>query len=130
MADKEIKIGFPEEKMEALSFFLQENNETVEAVLKAHLDKSYEKVVPQQVRKFVESRMAGQTAGQTEDQETVQSGSRENSQRTTRLQNRRAARQSAARETAPSQENEVPAVRETHSPGREQEPENDMAMGM
>ena len=30
MAEKEIKIGFPETKMEALEFFLRENDTTVE----------------------------------------------------------------------------------------------------
>ena len=34
MAEKEIKIGFPETKMEALEFFLRENDTTVEKVLK------------------------------------------------------------------------------------------------
>ena len=47
MAEKEIKIGFPETKMEALEFFLRENDTTVEKVLKEHLDKTYEKSVPQ-----------------------------------------------------------------------------------
>ena len=32
MAEKEIKIGFPETKMEALEFFLRENDTTVEKV--------------------------------------------------------------------------------------------------
>ena len=54
MAEREIKIGFPEAKMEALEFFLKENDTTVEKVLREHLDKTYEKSVPQQVRKFVE----------------------------------------------------------------------------
>ncbi len=58
MADKEIKITFPEKKMEALVFFLGEQNEKIEDVLRAHLDKTYEKYVPQQVRKFVESQKA------------------------------------------------------------------------
>lgn len=44
--------------MEALVFFLGEQNEKIEDVLTAHLDKTYEKYVPQQVRKFVESQMA------------------------------------------------------------------------
>lgn len=57
MAEREIKIGFPEVKMEALEFFLKENDTTVEKVLREHLDKTYEKSVPQQVRKFVESKM-------------------------------------------------------------------------
>lgn len=58
MAEKEIKIGFSEAKMEALEFFLRENDSTVEKALKEHLDKIYEKNVPQQVRKFVESKLA------------------------------------------------------------------------
>ena len=65
MAEKEIKIGFSEAKMEALEFFLRENDSTVEKALKEHLDKIYEKNVPQQVRKFVESKLAP-------EQETVQ----------------------------------------------------------
>lgn len=47
MAEREIKIGFPEAKMEALEFFLKENDTTVEKVLREHLDKTYEKSVPQ-----------------------------------------------------------------------------------
>lgn len=64
MADKEIKVGLEEVKLEALKFFLKENNTTVEAVLKEHLDKVYEKQVPQQVRKFVERNMNVQAEGQ------------------------------------------------------------------
>ena len=47
MAEKEIKITFAGEKLEALSFFLAEQGgKTVEELLKSHLDKSYEKNVP------------------------------------------------------------------------------------
>lgn len=89
MAEKEIKIGFPETKMEALEFFLRENDTTVEKVLKEHLDKTYEKSVPQQVRKFVESKMtaSAEDAGQSED----------SSQRQTRGQGRRGTRQNTAK---------------------------------
>ena len=53
MAEKEIKITFAGEKLEALSFFLAEQGgKTVEELLKSHLDKSYEKNVPAQVRKL------------------------------------------------------------------------------
>lgn len=57
MAEKEIKISFPEAKMEALEFFLSENNTTVEDALKEQLDKIYDKNVPQQVKKFVERKV-------------------------------------------------------------------------
>ena len=73
MAEKEIKITFAGEKLEALSFFLAEQGgKTVEELLKSHLDKSYEKNVPAQVRKFVESRMETpqETANQEESQRT------------------------------------------------------------
>ena len=54
MAEKEIKITFAGEKLEALSFFLAEQGgKTVEELLKSHLDKSYEKNVPAQDRKSV-----------------------------------------------------------------------------
>lgn len=94
MADKEIKITFPEEKMEALAFFLGEQNEKVESVLTAHLDKTYEKCVPQQVRKFVDSRIAAAQEGNA--QET-------RGQRQTREPGRRAGRQ-GARQNATAQE--------------------------
>ena len=44
--------------MEALVFFLGEQNEKIEEMLTTHLDKTYEKYVPQQVRKFVDSQIA------------------------------------------------------------------------
>ena len=60
MAEREIKIGFPEVKMEALEFFLKENDTTVEKVLREHLDKTYEKSVPQQVRMKPETQDRGE----------------------------------------------------------------------
>lgn len=64
MAEKEIKIGFSEAKLEALEFFLRENDNTVERSLKEYLDKVYEKTVPQQVRKFVESKIESEANAQ------------------------------------------------------------------
>lgn len=81
MADKEIKITFPEEKLEALVFFLGEQNEKLENVLASHLDKTYEKYVPQQVRKFVDSRKSLPEEGnapQTRVQRQGRRGSRQN----------------------------------------------------
>lgn len=123
MAEKEIKITFPEEKMEALVFFLGEQNEQVENVLKTHLDKTYEKSVPTQVRKFVESRMAGQ-----EREAQTQQGS---GQRQARGQGRRSGRQS---ERVAGQENgvQVPAGEEeqAENSGLEQEETGGMNMNM
>ncbi len=123
MAEKEIKIGFSEAKMEALEFFLQENNTTVEKVLKEHLDKTYEKSVPQQVRKFVESKLVPQ-------QESVQEEGAE-SQRQTRGQGRRSTRQNAARETVSEQtESGSQTVDEGEVQETGQEQESGMVMSM
>ena len=75
MAEKEIKITFAGEKLEALSFFLAEQGgKTVEELLKSHLDKSYEKNVPAQVRKFVESRMETLQETANQEQESQRTG--------------------------------------------------------
>ena len=116
MAEREIKITFPEVKMEALEFFLREQNTTVEKVLKEHLDKTYEKSVPQQVRKFVESKITSQ-------QESVQEEAEP--QRQTRGQSRRSTRQNAVREAVPEQEDS--GMQLTVEP---EEPETGMVMEM
>ncbi len=122
MAEKEIKIGFSEAKMEALEFFLQENNTTVEKVLKEHLDKTYEKSVPQQVRKFVESKL-------TPEQETVQEGAE--AQRQTRGQGRRNNRQNTARDTVQEQEDSgMQPVEEAEVQETGQEQESGMVISM
>lgn len=123
MAEKEIKIGFSEVKMEALEFFLRENNTTVEEVLKEHLDKTYEKNVPQQVRKFVESKMTVpiEETGQSQDA----------NQRQARGQGRRSTRQNTSRETVLGQEDSgMQPAEETEAQEAEQEQASDMVMGM
>ena len=115
MAEKEIKITFAGEKLEALSFFLAEQGgKTVEELLKSHLDKSYEKNVPAQVRKFVESRM--ETLQETANQE-------QESQRTGGTRQQRASGR-RSRETQEGQPGEP--VPETV----EETAENTMNMGM
>lgn len=121
MAEREIKIGFPEVKMEALEFFLKENNTTVEAVLKEHLDKTYEKSVPQQVRKFVESKMTPQT----EEPAQNEAGNA----RQGRGQGRRSTRQQNARETVLEQENHG-AEQTAEQEIQESEPEQAGGMSM
>lgn len=54
MEQTELKIQFPDEKLDALRYFLEKKDSTVEDELRDHLDKTYEKVVPPQVREFVE----------------------------------------------------------------------------
>ena len=108
MAEREIKIGFPEVKMEALEFFLKENDTTVEKVLRE-----------QQVRKFVESKMIPQT----EEPAQNEAGNA----RQGRGQGRRSTRQQTARETVLEQENNGA---EQDSETEEQEPEQEQTGGM
>lgn len=94
MAEKEIKISFPEAKMEALEFFLKENNTTVPEALREQLDKICEKNVPQQVKKFVEREVPPRQEVQEESvpQRPARGG-------------RRSGRQNADSETVPEQNN-------------------------
>lgn len=131
MADQEIKITFPEEKMEALVFFLGEQNEKVEDVLKAHLDKTYEKSVPAQVRKFVESRVTGREEAAQEQRSQGSGRGSDGGQRQRSAQGRRNGRRSVGQTT---QEQSEPAqtMQEDAQTGPEEETEaeNTMSMGM
>ena len=57
MSTTELKIPFPSEKLNALRFFMDKKEQIVEQELKDYLNKTYERVVPAQVREYVESRM-------------------------------------------------------------------------
>ncbi len=57
MSTTELKIPFPTEKLDALRFFIGKKEQTIEQKLEAHLDKTYERIVPAHVREYVESRM-------------------------------------------------------------------------
>ena len=88
----------------------------MEELLKSHLDKSYEKNVPAQVRKFVESRM--ETPQETANQE--QESQRMGGTRQQRASGRR------SRETQNQEEQPREPVPETV----EEPAENTMSMGM
>jgi len=114
MADKEIKITFPEKKMEALVFFLGEQNEKIEEVLTTHLDKTYEKYAPQQVRKFVDSQIAAaqeEAPGRAPRAQRQAGEPRETGRRNARQGTRQneGTRQNASRQEAPRAENETVA---------------------
>lgn len=128
MADKEIKITFPEKKMEALVFFLGEQNEKIEEVLTAHLDKTYEKFVPQQVRKFVDSQIA---AAQEEAPVRAPRAQRQAGEprETGRRNARQGTRQNASRQEAPRAESETVA-QENEAARSVAEPEEMLGMSM
>lgn len=89
MSMSELKVSFPSEKLEALRFFMDKKDLTIEQELKDYLDKTYEKAVPAQVREYVESRMEQVSAPQDTSSE------RERPERPVR-QNRRQREQAAA----------------------------------
>ena len=53
MSTTELKLSFPTEKLEALRFFMDKKELTIEQELQNYLDKTYEKAVPAQVREYV-----------------------------------------------------------------------------
>lgn len=54
MAEKEVKVSYGALKLQALSYYMSQEDTTIEAALKEHLDKLYQKVVPKQVQEFLE----------------------------------------------------------------------------
>lgn len=122
MAEKEIKITLDEKKLEALNFFLGEKNENVESVLRAQLDKTYDKYVPEPVKKFIENRRGGQDENTTQEPERPQRQARESGRRT----NRQSTRQTAT-EPVETQASESETAQTT---SEEQAEEPVMSMGM
>ena len=57
MSTTELNLSFPTEKLDALRFFMDKKQQSIEHELQDYLDKTYEKLVPAQVREYVESRM-------------------------------------------------------------------------
>ena len=122
MSTTELKVLFPSERLDALRFFMEKKEQTIEQELKDYLDKTYEKVVPTQVREYVESRMeqAPQAPAQEQASEAEQTpASRERPARQTRRQ-----REQAAAETPPSPE----AQTEAEGPDEEETPGMTMSM--
>lgn len=61
MRETELKLLFSTDKLDALRFFISKKELTVEQELRDYLDKTYERVVPVNVREYVESRMEQET---------------------------------------------------------------------
>jgi hypothetical protein len=92
MSEAELKVEFPDEKLDALRYFTEKSGSTVEDKLKEYLDKTYEKVVPQQVRDYVENRNQRQAGpAQKESSDTPASDLRDRQPRQTRRQQREQA---------------------------------------
>lgn len=100
MRKTELQILFPTEKLDALRFFMEKKELTIERELKDFLDKTYEKVVPAHVREYVESRIDQEPAQeQTPEPEAQEQEQQPESQRQPRQTRRQ--REQAAAESAP-----------------------------
>lgn len=117
MSMTELKVSFPKEKLDALRYFLDKKQQSIEQEMNDYLDKTYEKLVPAQVREYVESRMEqAPTQQQTPKQELEQTpeqapASKERPARPTRRQREQAATEPSSSQEAPS-EAESPAEQE------------------
>ena len=67
MAKKNITIGFPEEKLNVLLYFLNREQQNLEPLLEVQLDKLYNRAVPKQTRDFIQFQMTGELAPETEE---------------------------------------------------------------
>jgi hypothetical protein len=90
MRETELKLLFPTDKLEALRFFISKKELTVEQELRDYLDKTYERVVPANVREYVESRMEQETTQEQAAEPEQISTSRERQPRQTRRQREQA----------------------------------------
>lgn len=112
MSTTELKVPFPSEQLDALRFFMDKKQQTVEKELQDYLDKTYEKFVPLNVREYVESRIEPeQNQEQTAEpqqasapEENQASASRERQPRQSRRQ-----RELATPETHPDLESQTEA---------------------
>lgn len=113
----ELNVSFPEEKLQALRFFISKKDQTIEHELQDYLNKTYEKMVPAQVREYVESSMEQEPTQVSAQEPTQQQApeqsviSRERSARQTRRQKEQTAPEPASAPEAPS-ESEGPAEQE------------------
>ena len=67
MAKKNITIGFPEEKLNVLLYFLNREQQNLEPLLEEQLDRLYNRTVPKQTRDFIQFQMTGELATETEE---------------------------------------------------------------
>ena len=113
MSTTELNLSFPTEKLDALRFFMDKKQQTIEQELKDYLDKTYEKLVPAQVREYVESRME-QAPAQQEPEPEQTPAARERPVRQTRRQREQAAAESSS---APEAQTEAEGPAEQESQG-------------
>ncbi|WP_088187922.1 DUF6103 family protein [Desulfosporosinus sp. FKA] len=91
MSTTELKIPFPSERLDALRFFMEKKDQTVEQELRDYLNKTYERLVPANVREYVESRLEPETTQEQTAEIQSAPAPRERQPRTSRRQREQAA---------------------------------------
>lgn len=122
MSTTELKVPFPSERLNALRFFMEKKDQTIEQELKDYLNKTYERLVPLNVREYVENRLELETAQEqaAESQQTSASGEnqtpapRERQPRQSRRQREQAATEAPS---APEAQSETGAPAEEEAQG-------------
>ena len=120
MSTTELKVPFPSERLDALRFFMDRKQQTVEKELQDYLDKTYERFVPQNVREYVESRIEPEQNQEQSAESRQASAPGENralASRERQTRQSRRQREQAAPETPPAPESQTepqePAEEET-----------------
>lgn len=104
MSTTELKVPFSPERLDALRFFMDKKQQTVERELKDYLDKTYERLVPLNVREYVESHIEPATIQEQTDETPQVPAPRERQPRPSRRQ-----REQATSEAPPAPEAQTEA---------------------
>lgn len=127
MSTTELKVPFPSERLDALRFFMDKKQQTVEKELQDYLDKTYEKFVPLNVREYVESRIEPEQNQEQTAEPQLASAPGENqtpAPRERQPRSSRRQREQAAPETPPAPEAQTGA----EDPAEEETPGMTMSM--
>lgn len=116
MSMTELKVLFPDEKLEALRFFMNRKDQNVEQELKDYLDKAYEKLVPAQVREYLESRTEQVHKQQTADVPEPESATADRGQPVRRIRRQREQAE-VLQSQAPEASSEAEGPSDQESPG-------------
>ncbi len=119
MSTTELKIPFPSERLDALRFFMDKKQQTVEKELQNYLDKTYERLVPLNVREYVKSRLEPETAQEQTAESQQLPAPRERQPRASRRQ-----REQTSNETPLAPESQ------SESEGHDEEENQGMTMSM
>lgn len=114
MSTTELKIPFPSERLDALRFFMKKKDQTIEQELKDYLNKTYERLVPVNVREYVESRLELEATQEQTAETQAAPAPRERQSRTSRRQREQAATEAPASQVA---QPEVEGPIEEETPG-------------